>query len=359
MASRFVPLLALALTPAFGGDWNPKAAADYLDARQKAWFAWPAANRIPDGPCLSCHTGFTYLLARPALRSALGETAPTRHETGLLESVKKRVAKRTPDELSPGSKEPHASEALGVEAVLSAVVLATGDGGRGMLSKETEQAFDRMWSLQQTTGKDKGAWTWNSFDLDPWEEPYSAFYGASLAALAVGTAPSDYQARPNIRQNVEALKVYLHEQQQSQPLHNRLILLWASTKLRGTLSAAERKVIIDETLAAQQADGGWTIESLGGWAQHPKAPPAGGSNSYATALPAFVLERAGVPRKDSGLNRALEWLRTHQDPKNGYWEARSMNKPYDPDSVPSQFMRDAATSFASLALTESSSAGHH
>jgi squalene-hopene/tetraprenyl-beta-curcumene cyclase len=358
MVIRFVSLLALAVAPGFSGDWNPKAAADYLDARQKAWFAWPAANRSSDGPCLSCHTGLTYLIARPALRSALGENSPTPHETGLLDAVKKRVSKKTVQEFSPGAKEPHASEALGVESVLSALLLANEDARHGAISKEAEQAFDRLWSLQVATGKDKGAWIWNSFDLDPWEEPYSAFYGASLAALAVGSAPSGYQSRSNIRQNIEALKTYLREQQAAQPVHNRLILLWASTKLQGALSKAERKAIIDETLALQQPDGGWTLESLGAWAQHPKAPITEGSNSYATALVSFVLERASVPPTNPAFAHALDWLRAHQDPKSGAWEARSMNKQYEPDSMPSDFMRDAATSYAALALLESGSAHH-
>ena len=53
-------------------DWSPRLAAEYLEGRQKEWFAWPAA-KAPGGPCISCHTGMTYLLARPALRKALGE----------------------------------------------------------------------------------------------------------------------------------------------------------------------------------------------------------------------------------------------------------------------------------------------
>ena len=58
--------------PLAGADWNPRLAAQYLDSRQKEWFAWPRANAGAK-PCVSCHTGVTYLLARPALREALGE----------------------------------------------------------------------------------------------------------------------------------------------------------------------------------------------------------------------------------------------------------------------------------------------
>jgi squalene-hopene/tetraprenyl-beta-curcumene cyclase len=352
MVIRIVSVLALAVAPGFCGDWNPRLAADYLDARQKAWFAWPAAQKGENGVCLSCHTGLSYLLARPALSRKLGENEPTPYETGLLAAVKKRVAKKTTQEYSPDAKEPHASEALGVESVLSALLLASQDARHGALSKEAEQAFDRLWSLQIRDSKNQGAWIWNSFELDPWEEPHSMFYGASLAALAVGVAPSGYQSRPAVQENVEALRTYLRKQQPVQPLHNRLILMWASTKLGGTLTEAERKGIVDEVLGKQQADGGWTLESLGAWTKHANAPPAEGSNSYATALVAFVLEQAGLARKNPGVAQALGWLRSHQDPKTGFWDAQSMNKRYAPDSMPFQFMRDAATSYASLALVE-------
>src|SRR5260221_13858916 len=63
--------------------WDPARAATYLDARQEAWFAWPRAAS-PDGPCISCHTGMPYLLARPALRKLLHESTPTMYEKGLL-----------------------------------------------------------------------------------------------------------------------------------------------------------------------------------------------------------------------------------------------------------------------------------
>src|SRR6478735_3063427 len=93
-------LLLLVAIPAFAAGWNPRGAADYLDARQKQWFAWPSANSN-GAPCVSCHTGVTYLLARPALRRILGEAEPTPYETGLLDSLRTRLPKRTARELFP------------------------------------------------------------------------------------------------------------------------------------------------------------------------------------------------------------------------------------------------------------------
>src|SRR5713226_3249436 len=90
MFTRLAMVLAYSAALGFAADWDPAAAAKYLDSRQEKWFAWPTAA-LKGGPCLSCHTGITYMLARPVLRRALGETAPARWETGMLEGLKARV----------------------------------------------------------------------------------------------------------------------------------------------------------------------------------------------------------------------------------------------------------------------------
>src|SRR5713226_10700835 len=116
MLPRLAVILTFIALPGFCGDWNQRLAADYLDSRQKEWFAWPRA-KVPSGACVSCHTGVTYLLVRPALRRALGESQPTSYERGLLDGLRARVEKKTANELSPGGKEPLASQRFGVEAI--------------------------------------------------------------------------------------------------------------------------------------------------------------------------------------------------------------------------------------------------
>src|SRR5215471_15022425 len=128
MMHRVAVLLTVVMLPAMGAGWSPRRAADYMDARQKEWFAWPRANGGAK-PCISCHTGLPYLLARPALRKALGEKEPTQYEIGLLESLRSRLEKREPN-----------GESLGVESVMAALFL------------RTPTAYDRMWSLQIKEG---------------------------------------------------------------------------------------------------------------------------------------------------------------------------------------------------------------
>jgi squalene-hopene/tetraprenyl-beta-curcumene cyclase len=332
--------LLVVTTPSLHADWSPELAARYLDGRQKDWFVWKPAMSA-DGPCVSCHTGMTYLLARPALRTALKENEPTIYEKGLLDRLRANV----------GAKPAGALQ--GVETVFSAMFLSREDA-KNTMSAHTRKAFDQLWTLQNAEGPATGAWRWYAANLDPWENAESGYYGASLAALAIGQTPSSYRDEANVRDHIASITTYLANPPAAPRLHDRLALLWASSTLPTTaMPEAARKALTAEVFEKQGADGGWTLESLGPWMAHADAPPSSGSNSYATAFTAFVLHRAGVAASHPGLARALAWLRSHQDPKTGAWPAVSMNKRYPADSMESLFMQDAATAFASLSLIES------
>ena len=341
-------LLALTVLPCAAG-WNPRLAAEYLDSRQKSWFEWKPA-KAAGGPCISCHTGATYLLARPALRRILGEDQPTPYETGLLAGLRSRVAATQGKEILPAfSKEPLASQAVGVESVFAALFLTLNRAGTE-LDPGAVAALDRMWMLQAREGPEAGAWPWFSLNLDPYEMPDSTGFGAALASLAVGAAPPEYRNRADVRERVAALDGYLARAAESQPLHNRLFVLWASAGRPEAMAPSVRRSIADEVLRKQNADGGWTMQSLGPWKEHPDAPAASGSDAYATALATFALSTAGISRSNPRFARAVKWLEGHQDPHTGSWSASSMNKRYPAGSMPEAFMRDAATAFAVLAL---------
>jgi squalene-hopene/tetraprenyl-beta-curcumene cyclase len=358
MSIRFAVLI-LAAAPAFCQNWNPRLAEQYMDSRQKEWVAWPMAMHSGVA-CVSCHTGLTYLLARPALRQALGEkTGPTLYEDVLDASMRATVIRTDANDLFAGLKGPIVDQVYGAQVLLAALVLAMDDAPRGKLSPEGERAFERMWSIQLKDGPDKGAWQWSDFDLDPWETKDAVSYGAALAALATGLAPADYQARPQIQENIAAMRAYLRESQKTAPLHNRLFLLWASSKLRDLLPAADKQAILDELWRKQEADGGWSIQSLGQWKERAAAQPVAlGSNAYATALAAFTIQQAGVQPSQASLAKALAWLKAHQDPQGGNWSAESMNHKHSAYGVMAEkFMSDAATGYATAALLEAGGEG--
>jgi squalene-hopene/tetraprenyl-beta-curcumene cyclase len=313
--------------------WDPALAARYLDARQEAWFAWPRAAS-PDGPCISCHTGMPYLLARPALRKLLHESAPTMYETGLRHRLDLRAGKEQVDGLQR------------TNTIFEAMFVTD--------ENKQRQAFEQLWALQKTDGPLKGAWQWFAADLDPWETPLQVPYGAALGALAIGSAPASIRETPDAQARIRSLVAYLNDDLANRPLHARLAMLWASTKLPQVMDESTRRATIDEILGKQQADGGWTLESLGPWTDHPAAPPSltpGASHPYATALTAYVLKLAGGRAARKQTERALDWLRQHQDHQTGAWPAVSMNKKYPAGSMEEKFLQDAATAFAVLALT--------
>jgi len=340
--------------PARSVEWSQQAAADYLDTRQSWWMSWPRSARDHGTSCVSCHTTLPYALARPALRTALGETGPTIPEAHLLEGVRKRVALW--NEVDPFYPDqtvglPKTSESRGTEAILNALILASYDGHEGRLTSDTRQAFENLWKLQFTRGQEVGAWAWLRFGLAPWESDGAAYYGAALAAVAVGVAPNDYAALAEIQERLALLVAYLREDAESRPPFDRVMLLWASTELSGLLTSDEQQDIIRDVVGLQLSDGGWSLTSLRPWDRQDGSSPDRTSDGYATALIAYVLQQAGVAPTQQNMRAALAWLLTNQDSLSGQWPAASVNKERDPTSDTGRFMSDAATGFAVLALT--------
>jgi squalene-hopene/tetraprenyl-beta-curcumene cyclase len=340
--------------------WDPTAAAAYLDQRASWWMEWPKAARDHETFCISCHTAVPYVLSRPALRHALAEQAPSANERRLLDNVTKRV--RLWSQVAPFYSDADRGayktvESRGTESVLNALVLATNDAQGGKLSElsnDTRTALHNMWAEQQTTGDNAGAWSWLRFRNEPWEADDSDFYGATLAAVAAGTAPQRYIANPEIENNLKLLRAYLNRHSAAQTAVNRAALLWASAKVPTLLDQEQRKAIISELLAKQRSDGGWSLASLvGGWKRADGTPQEMKSDGYATGFITFVLQQAGVPREHPQLQQGLAWLAANQSKPEGFWLSYSLNKNEAHHLSPgtARFMNDAATAYAVLALT--------
>jgi squalene-hopene/tetraprenyl-beta-curcumene cyclase len=340
--------------------WDQRAAAAYLDQRASWWMEWPKAARDHETFCISCHTAVPYVLSRPALRNELAEKAPSANERRLLDNVTKRVRlwKEVAPFYSDADRGVYKSvESRGTESVLNALILVSNDAQTGQLTDDARMALDNMWAEQQTTGIKKGAWLWLRFANEPWEADDSHYYGATLAAVAVGTAPGNYLARPEIQINLKLLREYLNRECAAQTTINRVVLLWASARLPGLLEPEKQKVIITELLAKQQQDGGWSLSSLvGGWKRNDGTSQEMKSDGYATGLITFALQKAGVPRENFQQKQGLAWLAANQDKIGGFWPSYSLNKNEEHHLAPTtaRFMNDAATAYAVLALTEAS-----
>ena len=148
--------------PADTAGWNPAAAAHYLDGRAEWWTTWPNATRDSGTYCMSCHTTLPYALARPALRSLVGESAPSPAEEKILANLLRRA--RSWHDVEPWYPDqtrglPKTSESRAIEAVMNALVLVRRDAAGGRLTDDSRTALDVMWKLQMKTGPEGGAWT--------------------------------------------------------------------------------------------------------------------------------------------------------------------------------------------------------
>ena len=149
---------------------EPLAAAFSLDNATRfldqASLDWTKSRK-----CFTCHTNYSYLIARPTV-SAAG-SAHRQIREALEELVEQRWETNGPR--------------WDAEVVMSAAVLAMNDAATsGKLHATTRKALDRMWTLQ----REDGGFDWLKCGWPPMESDDD--YGIAIAALAAGAAPDDY-----------------------------------------------------------------------------------------------------------------------------------------------------------------------
>jgi len=356
--------------------WNREGAARYLDQRMDAWFA--NSKKLQTGPgetaCVSCHTTVPYALSRSVLRRAMQVSSATPQELRLFAEAARRVDTYETHELLYESNPAKKTESRGTEAVLNALILAKADADQNPrdASEPTRKALRRLWETQRSDG----AWDWLDFGLEPFESVDAAYHGATLAALAIGTAPAFSASQAtNATVGIEKLRGYLKEKYPAQSLFNRTWVLLASIRFQDLLTRAQRESLIAEIEVVQQADGGWCLEKLGRWRWDKPAAPFGApgtldasllakSDGYGTGLVVYALREAGLPLDHPAVRKGLRWLRANQQDvevnQQVYpaWRAHSLNFDREHGGNKGEpfrrmFMSDAATAFAVLALVGS------
>lgn len=333
--------------------WNQTAAARYLDSREIWWQSWPPSQRDHNTVCVSCHTVLPYALSRPLLHAALKEEEPALPERILLDNVRKRVTlwnEVEPYYLDARSGPGKSVQSRATEAVLNALILSSYDSQTGHLSAVTRAAFDAAWALQLKSGDQTGAWNWQIFHLAPWESDESQYQGATFMALAAGLAPERYRDEPKIQANRQLLRAYLQREASSQPLLNRVVLLWAAAKWPALLAPGQQHSILTAIFQKQHDDGGWSLSDLGAWKRRDAVPLETAADGYATGLVSLALHETGCSPATPQLKKGLAWLAANQNPNDGSWRAYSINKNRDLTTDVGRFMSDAATGYAVLAL---------
>ncbi len=335
-----------------------KKTAKYLDSKQSHWFEWSSSKR-GNTRCIACHTNLTYTIVRHDLAKFTGSDDLAVYNNKLLTNAKKRIENWDTIRVFYGGRKK--AQSRGTEAIMNALILAKHDRAskREKISAATKQAFDILWKHQIPSGDAAGGWHWLDFGLEPWESADGAYYGAAIAAIAIGTAPG-YVNHNEIKPNLAALKKYLLKPYGSElagnpklSLYNRAYLLWASSELSGLLNQNQKSALHQKLFAKQNADGGWSLPSLGKWKRLDGTPQSKKSDGYATGLVVYAMLRSGVKKDNEKMKQAIAWLAKHQN-ADGSWTGISVNKDRTNAREPvKSFFTHAATAMSALALIES------
>jgi len=293
-------------------------AAEFLDAVNLHW------NH--QKKCGTCHTNYPYLMARPALKEV-----PLEQHNEVRRFFEQRIAGWDTEKGKPR---------WDAEVIATACALAVNDARTtGKLHPLTRQALDRMWTLQLKNG----SWDWLKCAWPPFE--HDDYFGAVFVATCVGQAPDNYAATETAAEGLAKLRVYLKKT--SPPnVHHKAWLLWAACNLDDVMTPQRKAGAIEELLALQRPDGGWSLPTLGYWEafdpKHlPEKEPA--SDGYATGFVVYVLRQGGLPADHAALRKGVRWLHGNQR-ESGRWFTRSLNTPKF------HYMTHAGTAFAALAL---------
>jgi squalene-hopene/tetraprenyl-beta-curcumene cyclase len=329
---RFTPLALLLFAASLHAADIPKPAATKADEPLAKAFSAAKAGEYLDGVginwtrdrnCITCHTNMPYLTAAPLLKG-----------DGWKE-VREYLDK---DVTSWGNGGKPRGDAY---VVATAFALAFNDAQQGAkLTDTAKAALDKMWDVQTKTG----AWEWIKCDWPPLE--HDDYYGATLGALAVGYAPGGYAKTEKAQAGLKKLTAYFADTQPPD-LHHTAMLLWASTKLPGLMTADERAKAVTDLKAKQRKDGGWSLPSLGEYKRRDekKTPndPKADSDGYGTGFVAFVLQQAGEKPTGEAVGGAVKWLKANQR-ESGRWYTRSLN------NDKAHYITNAGSAFCVLAL---------
>ena len=301
-------------------EFSAERAASYLD---RAALTWQKKKK-----CAACHTNMAWLFARPALTSALKDSGEVR--SFFEDYPKERWKKRKP------------TEKQGFWPVVVGAGLTFHDiQTTGRLSDVARETLDLMWTVQ----REDGGWRWPHDDYAPLE--IDDHYGVTLAALTVGVAPDGYAETEAAKVGLENLRRYLRNDP-PKSLHHRAMLAWCSKRIEGIATPEERAKALEELLALQLPDGGWSTASfLTDWEglerEDGKPLDTKTSDGYGTGLVIVIARELGIPADDPRIQKGIVWILANQR-ESGKWFTRS------PTNECGNLMSNVGSAFCILAL---------
>ena len=161
-------------------------------------------------------------------------------------------------------------------------------------------------------GKDRGGWEWPDFLRDPWATADSPILWRGARRrwpwepLLIDTRPQVGQQLNELGRILTTLDSSAHRRFDTAV--GRLKAASCSPPLKDTISSSMR------SFRSSNPRRGMDHGIFGAVATPQRSPPYGGSDTYATAYVAFILQQGGVGPSDGRLARALEWLRASGSP---------------------------------------------
>ena len=299
---------------AFAAEFSLERATNFLDSASLQW--------QKQRKCMTCHTNYAYLYARPEISSKDPAHREVRRYAEQLVQVRWKESGPRWD----------------AEVVATAAGLAFNDAATtGELHSATRVALDRMWTIQQ----EDGGFSWLKCGWPPMES--DDHYGVTLAAIAAGVAPGKYAQTKAAKKGLDSIRRYL---QKNPPptIHHQAMLVWASSYVDGLISNEQKQTYVERLLSLQKKDGGWSLATLGDWARSDgKQQDFESSDGYGTGFVIYTLRRSGMSVDAPQIARGIDWLKTNQR-ASGRWFTRSLNK----DSK--HFISHAGTAMAIMAL---------
>ncbi|MDC0276061.1 hypothetical protein OAL00_03920 [Verrucomicrobiales bacterium] len=281
-------------------EFSPAKAAQYLD---QASLTWQKKKK-----CATCHTNMSYMMARPALSSFQKDSGEVR---AFYEAYPNEHWKKKPP-----------SEKQGFWTIVVGTGLTFNDlQTTGKLSDVTREALDLIWTVQ----REDGGWRWPHCDYAPLE--IDDHFGVTLAALTIGIAPDNYAETPAAKAGLEKLRGYL-KNDPPKSLHHRAMLAWCSIRVDGIATDAERAKALEELMALQLPDGGWSTASFltdwrGGIKREDGKPlDVKTSDGYGTGFVTIIAREMEVPANDPRLQKSVAWLKSNQR-EGGKWFTKS------------------------------------
>lgn len=254
--------------------------------------------------CYACHSTFTHLAAR----SVLDPLAP--------EVMKSRVMLERFNALmfDPSKAKQVKTHHVARVRVLSAIELARHDAlTTGRLAPTTRQMLDHLWSYQTA----EGGIDWIRVKEAP--QAIDNYWPAMMITVGVGSAPEQYAETAKAKAGLEKLRAWF-KAHPPQTLHERGLVLIAHAAIGGIITGVEMDAHRTAIRVTQHADGGWSMVDLAPWTRKDNKPlDPTLTDGYATGFLLLALARSGVPIQDEAMQRAIDWIKTHQRASGGWF----------------------------------------